>query len=133
MIVSDSTEALRSYYAVSGERGRLGSARAALEFERTKELIERHLPPREIAVRVAGMRPAPSHDVIVVDEGLGGVVLSESAVEVPWLKEYDAINGAGRLRPSTDAGGRRRPARLSHRGDATALHPPILHQAPGTS
>ena len=51
MIVSDSTEALRSYYAVGEERGRLGSACGALEFERTKELIERYLSP--VPIRAA--------------------------------------------------------------------------------
>ena len=34
-------------------------------------------------------------DVTLVEEGLGGVVMSERAVEVPWLKDYDAIEGEG--------------------------------------
>lgn len=34
-------------------------------------------------------------DVRLVQEGLGGVVLSERAVETPWLKDYDAIRGEG--------------------------------------
>ena len=32
-------------------------------------------------------------DVALVEEGLGGVVMSERAVEVPWVKDYDAIEG----------------------------------------
>ena len=34
-------------------------------------------------------------DVSLVEGGLGGVMLSERAVEVPWLKDYDAIQGEG--------------------------------------
>jgi GNAT superfamily N-acetyltransferase len=34
-------------------------------------------------------------DVNLVKEGLGGVVMSERNVEVPWLKDYDAIRGEG--------------------------------------
>ncbi len=34
-------------------------------------------------------------DVSLVDEGLGGLVLSERPVEVPWVKDYDAIEGEG--------------------------------------
>jgi len=37
-------------------------------------------------------------DVTLVEEGLGGVVMSERAVEVPWLKDYDAIKGEGPTR-----------------------------------
>ena len=37
-------------------------------------------------------------DVTLVEEGLGGVVMSERAVEVPWLKDYDAIKGGGPAR-----------------------------------
>lgn len=57
MTVRDSTEALRSYYAVGEEWGRLGSARGALEFERTKELIERYLPPSPAVVADIGGGP----------------------------------------------------------------------------
>lgn len=32
-------------------------------------------------------------DVALVEEGLGGVVMSERPVEVPWVKDYDAIDG----------------------------------------
>lgn len=45
-------------------------------------------------------------DVTLVEEGLGGVVMSERAVEVPWLKDYDAIKGEG-------------PARWARRFDVT--------------
>ena len=34
-------------------------------------------------------------DVTLVEEGLGGVVMSERAIEVPWIKDYDAIRGEG--------------------------------------
>ena len=34
-------------------------------------------------------------DVSLVDGGLGGMVLSEVAVEEPWIKDYDAINSGG--------------------------------------
>ena len=34
-------------------------------------------------------------DVSLVDEGLGGLVLTERPVEVPWVKDYDAIEGEG--------------------------------------
>ena len=37
-------------------------------------------------------------DVSLVEGGLGGVVMSERAVEVPWLKDYDAIMGEGPTR-----------------------------------
>ena len=36
--------------------------------------------------------------VSLVEGGLGGVVMSERAVEVPWLKDYDAIEGEGPTR-----------------------------------
>ena len=34
-------------------------------------------------------------DVRLVEEGLGGVVLSERSVETPWRKDYDAVEGEG--------------------------------------
>lgn len=37
-------------------------------------------------------------DVTLVEEGLGGVVMCERALEVPWLKDYDAIKGEGPTR-----------------------------------
>jgi GNAT superfamily N-acetyltransferase len=37
-------------------------------------------------------------DAALVEEGLGGVVMSERAVEVPWVKDYDAIEGEGPTR-----------------------------------
>lgn len=40
-------------------------------------------------------------DVTLVEEGLGGVVMSERAVEVPWVKDYDAIEGEGPTRWAT--------------------------------
>jgi GNAT superfamily N-acetyltransferase len=32
------------------------------------------------------------------DSGLGGIVLTEAAVETPWVKDYDAIKGEGPTR-----------------------------------
>lgn len=40
-------------------------------------------------------------DVTLVEEGLGGVVMSERAVEAPWIKDYDAIEGEGPTRWAT--------------------------------
>ena len=37
-------------------------------------------------------------DVTLVEGGLGGVMMSERPVEVPWLKDYDAIMGEGPTR-----------------------------------
>jgi GNAT superfamily N-acetyltransferase len=37
-------------------------------------------------------------EVALVDDGLGGVVLSEVAVPDPWIKDYDAIKGEGPTR-----------------------------------
>ncbi len=37
-------------------------------------------------------------DVALVDDGLGGVVMSERAVGEPWTKDYDAIEGEGPTR-----------------------------------
>ncbi len=37
-------------------------------------------------------------DVSVVHGGLGGFVLSEVAVEDPWIKDYDAVKGEGPTR-----------------------------------
>lgn len=34
-------------------------------------------------------------DTTLVEGGLRGVMISERAVEVPWLKDYDAIKGEG--------------------------------------
>ncbi|HET6567083.1 MAG TPA: GNAT family N-acetyltransferase [Rhodothermales bacterium] len=34
-------------------------------------------------------------DVSVQDRGLGGMVLSERSLDVPYIKDYDAIDGAG--------------------------------------
>lgn len=44
-------EALHAYYGLGGERDRLAEARGSLEFERTKEIVLRHLPepPARIA------------------------------------------------------------------------------------
>jgi GNAT superfamily N-acetyltransferase len=36
--------------------------------------------------------------VSTLDSGLGGVVLTEAAVETPWVKDYDAIEGEGPTR-----------------------------------
>lgn len=34
-------------------------------------------------------------DVSLVDDGFGGIVLSETPVEEPWIKDYDTIHGEG--------------------------------------
>jgi GNAT superfamily N-acetyltransferase len=36
--------------------------------------------------------------VSLIDDGLGGVALSEIPVEAPWVKDYDAIRGEGPTR-----------------------------------
>ena len=40
-------------------------------------------------------------DVTLVDGGLGGVEMSERAIDAPWLKDYDAIKGEGPTRLAT--------------------------------
>lgn len=57
MTVGDDLEALRSYYGVGEERERLSHARGALEFERTKELIRRFLPPNPAVIADIGGGP----------------------------------------------------------------------------
>jgi ribosomal protein S18 acetylase RimI-like enzyme len=37
-------------------------------------------------------------DVSVADGGLGGILMSERNVEVPYIKDYDAIDGEGPVR-----------------------------------
>lgn len=37
-------------------------------------------------------------EVVVADDGLGGLLLSERPVAVPWIKDYDAIKGEGPTR-----------------------------------
>jgi GNAT superfamily N-acetyltransferase len=37
-------------------------------------------------------------DVRAMEGGLGGLVMTEKAVEVPWLKDYDALKGEGPTR-----------------------------------
>ena len=37
-------------------------------------------------------------NVTPVDDGMGGLVLSEVAVEEPWIKDYDGIKGEGPTR-----------------------------------
>lgn len=68
MTVSDHTEALRSYYAIGEERARLSSALGALEFERTKELIERYLPPSPGVVADIGGGPG-RYSLWLAEEG----------------------------------------------------------------
>ena len=57
MSVGDDLEALRSYYELGEERERLSEARGALEFERSKELIERFLPPIPAVIADIGGGP----------------------------------------------------------------------------
>lgn len=57
MTAGDHLEALLSYYERGEERARLTHARGALEFERTKELVERFLPPCPAVVADIGGGP----------------------------------------------------------------------------
>lgn len=57
MAAGDHLDALRSYYERGDEKERLGRACGALEFERTKELIMRFLPPAQAVVADVGGGP----------------------------------------------------------------------------
>ena len=57
MTAGDHQAALLSYYELGEERGRLTHARGALEFERSKELVERFLPPCPAVVADIGGGP----------------------------------------------------------------------------
>ena len=57
MTAGDDLDALRSYYERGEERDRLSRACGALEFERTKELIMRYLPPAPAVVADIGGGP----------------------------------------------------------------------------
>ena len=57
MTAGDHLDALRSYYERAEERERLRRACGALEFERTKELIMRYLPPAPAVVADVGGGP----------------------------------------------------------------------------
>lgn len=57
MTAGDDLDALRSYYGRGEERERLSRACGALEFERTKELIMRFLPPAPAVVADIGGGP----------------------------------------------------------------------------
>ena len=37
-------------------------------------------------------------EVVLVEQGLGGVVMSKRALEEPWVKDHDAIEGEGPTR-----------------------------------
>lgn len=53
----DSPDALQAYYALGGERARLASALGRVEFERTKEILARHLPPPPAMIADVGGGP----------------------------------------------------------------------------
>jgi SAM-dependent methyltransferase len=53
----DVTQAMREYYDSGRELGRLAEPRGELEFERTKEIILRHLPPPPAIVADVGGGP----------------------------------------------------------------------------
>lgn len=56
------------------------------------ELLDKHaLTPIAFTVeRILAVSP--------VDSGMGGILLSETAVEVPWVKDYDRTKGEGPTR-----------------------------------
>ncbi len=51
---AESTERLRAYYATCDEWGRLDTAAGQLEFLRTLELLDRHLPPASRVLDLGG-------------------------------------------------------------------------------
>ncbi|TDD61036.1 hypothetical protein E1293_45255, partial [Actinomadura darangshiensis] len=53
------SELLTRYYAQGGERDRLTTARGQIEFERTKEIVLRHLPPAPSTVADIGGGAGP--------------------------------------------------------------------------
>ena len=57
MTADDHREALLSYYGKGEERERLDAALGALEFERTKELVSRFLPPPPAVIADVGGGP----------------------------------------------------------------------------
>lgn len=51
------SDALQAYYALGGERTRLGDGLGQVEFERTKEILVRHLPPPPAVIADVGGGP----------------------------------------------------------------------------
>lgn len=54
---SDLIEILQEHYALGAERGRLTRPLGVVEFERTKEIVQRHLPPAPSVVADVGGGP----------------------------------------------------------------------------
>lgn len=72
-------DAMRAYYEQGKEKGRLGGPKGALEAERTKEILQRRLPPAPAVVADIGGGPGHYAEWLA---GLGYVIEHRDVIEL---------------------------------------------------
>lgn len=108
---ADPDAALRAYYALGDEQGRLAHPLGTVEFERTKEIIGRHISPPPARVADIGGGPgryavwlaALGYDVVLRDLMVLHVEQAATAARSVDL-EIDAAVGDARALDLSDAG-----------------------------
>ena len=86
---------MREYYALGGEQERLDEPRGQLEFERTKEIVLRHLPPPPAIV--ADIGGGPGRYALWLAQ-LGYEVLHRDVVSLHVQQLQEAAGGGSRIR-----------------------------------
>jgi SAM-dependent methyltransferase len=89
---ADSDAALRAYYALGGEQDRLGSPLGSVELERTKEIIQRRIPPPP--ARVADIGGGPGRYAVWLAE-LGYEVVLRDLMALHIEQATTAARSAG--------------------------------------
>lgn len=113
---------MREYYERGGEAGRLDEPRGELEFERTKEIILRHLPPP--AATVADIGGGPGRYALWL-AGLGYHVLHRDMIPLHVEQLAEASGADPRIRSAVaDA---RRLDLADDSADAVLLLGPLYH------
>jgi SAM-dependent methyltransferase len=111
---------IRSYYDRGLERDRLGQGYSQIEFDRTRELLERHLPPAPARVLDVGGGPG-AYAAWLADAGYDVALVDASPLHVREAREL----AAGRF--SANEGDARALTAADESFDAVLLLGPLYH------
>jgi ubiquinone/menaquinone biosynthesis C-methylase UbiE len=111
---------IRAYYEAGLERDRLAQGYSRIEFERTRELLARHLPPPPARVLDVGGGPG-TYALWLADAGYDVALVDASPLHVRQAEEL----AAGRF--TAEEGDARHLAAADESSDAVLLLGPLYH------
>jgi SAM-dependent methyltransferase len=119
-LVATADAQMRAYYEQGKERDRLAGSKGALEFERTKEILQRRMPPAPAAI--ADIGGGPGYYALWLAE-LGYTVQHRDLMDL----HVDQLRAFGNASIQTSAGDARHLDLLDSSVDAVLLLGPLYH------